>query len=151
MAANTKRRRAIRDQIEPGKLYGIDEALGLLKDMSKVKFTESVDVAVRLGIDPRKSDQVVRGATVLPHGTGKSVRVAPPPRKPGVGATRSPRPSASPPHQPLPALTPTSLAALLGDERRPVSPRAARYFDALANRTLPSGPLESRLHGQALE
>ena len=76
MAANTKRRRAIRDQIEPGKLYGIDEALGLLKDMSKVKFTESVDVAVRLGIDPRKSDQVVRGATVLPHGTGKSVRVA---------------------------------------------------------------------------
>ncbi len=74
--AKSKRIRAIREQIEPGKVYGVDEALDLLKSMSKVKFTESVDVAVRLGVDPRKSDQVVRGALVLPHGTGKSVRVA---------------------------------------------------------------------------
>jgi large subunit ribosomal protein L1 len=66
----------IREQLEPGKQYPLDEALSLLKDLSKVKFTESVDVAVRLGIDPRKSDQVVRGSTVLPHGTGKEVRVA---------------------------------------------------------------------------
>jgi len=76
MVANTKRNRAIRERIEPGKQYPLDEALGLLKEMSKVKFTESVDVAVRLGVDPRKSDQVVRGSIVLPHGTGKDVRVA---------------------------------------------------------------------------
>ena len=76
MVAQTKRNRAIREKIEPGKQYAIDEALGLLKELSKVKFTESVDVAVRLGVDPRKSDQVVRGSTVLPHGTGKDVRVA---------------------------------------------------------------------------
>ena len=74
--AKTKRIRAMREQIEPGKAYSLDEALELLKSMSKVKFTESVDVAIRLGVDPRKSDQVVRGAIVLPHGTGKSVRVA---------------------------------------------------------------------------
>ncbi|WP_376689871.1 50S ribosomal protein L1 [Wenzhouxiangella sp. EGI_FJ10409] len=74
--AKSKRIRAMREQIEAGKSYGIDEALELLKSLSKVKFTESVDVAVRLGVDPRKSDQVVRGALVLPHGTGKSVRVA---------------------------------------------------------------------------
>jgi len=76
MAAQTKRNRAIREKIEPGKQYALDEALGMLKELSKVKFTESVDVAVRLGVDPRKSDQVVRGSTVLPHGTGKDVRVA---------------------------------------------------------------------------
>lgn len=76
MVAQTKRNRAIREKIEPGKQYAIDEALSLLKELSKVKFTESVDVAVRLGVDPRKSDQVVRGSTVLPHGTGKDVRVA---------------------------------------------------------------------------
>src|SRR6056297_4066125 len=76
MVAQTKRNRAIREKIEPGKHYAIDEALALLKDLSKVKFTESVDVAVRLGVDPRKSDQVVRGSTVLPNGTGKTVRVA---------------------------------------------------------------------------
>jgi len=76
MVAQTKRHRAIREKIEPGKQYAVDEALNLLKDLSKVKFTESVDVAVRLGVDPRKSDQVVRGSTVLPHGTGKDVRVA---------------------------------------------------------------------------
>jgi len=76
MVANTKRNRAIRERIEPGKHYPLDEALTLLKEMSKVKFTESVEVAVRLGIDPRKSDQVVRGSIVLPNGTGKDVRVA---------------------------------------------------------------------------
>lgn len=76
MVAQTKRNRAIREKIEPGKHYALDEALGMLKEFSKVKFTESVDVAVRLGVDPRKSDQVVRGSTVLPHGTGKDVRVA---------------------------------------------------------------------------
>jgi len=74
--ARSKRIRAMREQIEPGKAYSLDEALDLLKSLSKVKFTESVDVAIRLGVDPRKSDQVVRGAIVLPHGTGKSVRVA---------------------------------------------------------------------------
>jgi large subunit ribosomal protein L1 len=76
MVAYSKRNRAIRERIEPGKHYPLDEALNLLKELSKVKFTESVEVAVRLGIDPRKSDQVVRGSIVLPHGTGKDVRVA---------------------------------------------------------------------------
>lgn len=76
MATKSKRIRAIREQLEPGKSYPLDEALGLLKSMSKLKFTESVEVAIRLGVDPRKSDQAVRGAVVLPHGTGKSVRVA---------------------------------------------------------------------------
>jgi large subunit ribosomal protein L1 len=68
--------KAIREQIEPGKAYSIDEALELLKGASKVRFKESVDVAIRLGVDPRKSDQNVRGSTVLPNGTGKTVRVA---------------------------------------------------------------------------
>jgi len=76
MAAQTKRNRAIRDGIDRTRQYPIDEALLLLKDLSKVRFTESVDVSVRLGVDARKSDQVVRGSTVLPHGTGKSARVA---------------------------------------------------------------------------
>ena len=76
MAKLTKRIKAIRAKLMPGKLYPIDEALGLLKDVSSVKFRESVDVAVNLGVDPRKSDQVVRGATVLPNGTGNTVRVA---------------------------------------------------------------------------
>jgi large subunit ribosomal protein L1 len=76
MAKLGKRMKAIREQIEPGKAYSIDEALEILKTASKVKFKESVDVAVRLGIDPRKSDQNVRGSTVLPNGTGKTVRVA---------------------------------------------------------------------------
>ena len=74
--ARGKRLTAIRAQLQPGKNYSIEEALELLKSASKVKFTESVDVAIRLGVDPRKSDQVVRGAIVLPNGTGKSVRVA---------------------------------------------------------------------------
>lgn len=76
MAKLTKRMRAIREKVESGKLYGAEEAFVLLKELSKVKFAESVDVAVNLGVDPRKSDQVVRGATVLPNGIGKQVRVA---------------------------------------------------------------------------
>lgn len=74
--AKGKRIRALREKIEPNRLYAIDEALQLLKEGSSVKFSESVEVAVNLGVDPRKSDQVVRGSTVLPNGTGKSVRVA---------------------------------------------------------------------------
>ena len=76
MATSSKRNKAIREQIEPGKIYAIEEALELLKKVSNLKFTESVDVAIRLGVDPKKSDQNVRGATVLPNGTGKTVRVA---------------------------------------------------------------------------
>ena len=72
----SKRIKAIREKVAPGKAYSIDEALGLIKDLSTVKFAESVDVSVNLGVDPRKSDQVVRSSTVLPNGTGKSVRVA---------------------------------------------------------------------------
>lgn len=76
MAKLSKRAKAIREKTEPGKQYAIDEALGMLSDLSSVKFKESVDVSVNLGVDPRKSDQVVRSSTVLPHGTGKTVRVA---------------------------------------------------------------------------
>jgi large subunit ribosomal protein L1 len=76
MAKLTKRVRVIREAIRPGQQYSIDEALRLLKELSTVKFAEAVDVAVNLGVDPRKSDQAVRGAAVLPNGTGKSVRVA---------------------------------------------------------------------------
>jgi len=76
MAKLTKRAKAIREKVEQGKQYAIDEALSLLQELSSVKFKESIDVSVNLGIDPRKSDQAVRGATVLPNGTGKSVRVA---------------------------------------------------------------------------
>lgn len=76
MARLTKRQKAINEKIEPEKVYELNAALELLKVVSAVKFNESVDVAVNLGIDPRKSDQVVRGATVMPNGTGKTVRVA---------------------------------------------------------------------------
>lgn len=76
MAKLTKRIKAIREKIEPGKTYSLEEAIKLLKEVSAVKFVESVDVSLNLGVDPRKSDQVVRGAVVLPNGTGKSVRVA---------------------------------------------------------------------------
>ena len=76
MAGKSKRNNAIHEQIEIGKVYGVEDALELLKKFSTVKFKESVDVAIRLGVDPRKSDQNVRGATVLPNGTGKTVRVA---------------------------------------------------------------------------
>jgi len=76
MAKLTKRTRAIREKIEAGRLYPIEEAFGLLKEISSVKFRESVEVCINLGVDARKSDQVVRGSTVLPKGTGKTVRVA---------------------------------------------------------------------------
>lgn len=76
MAKLTKRMRVIRDKVDVTKQYDINEAIALLKELATAKFTESVDVAVNLGIDARKSDQNVRGATVLPHGTGRSVRVA---------------------------------------------------------------------------
>jgi len=75
MAKLTKRQRALAEKITAGKVYAVEEALSLLKEISTVKFAETVDVAVNLGIDPRKSDQVVRGATTLPNGTGKDVRV----------------------------------------------------------------------------
>src|SRR5487761_2657088 len=76
MANISKRMRAIKEKLTPGKQYAVDEAISLIKEFSKLKFRESVDVAVNLGIDAKKSDQVVRGSTVLPHGTGKTVRVA---------------------------------------------------------------------------
>lgn len=74
--AQTKRQKTILAAVVPGKSYPIDEALKIVKDNSKTKFVEAVDVAVRLGVDAKKSDQQVRGSTVLPAGTGKSVRVA---------------------------------------------------------------------------
>ncbi len=76
MAKLSKRMKLIREKVQPGKVYAMDEAVSLLKELSKTKFLESVEVAVNLGVDPRKSDQVVRSSTVLPHGTGKTVRVA---------------------------------------------------------------------------
>lgn len=74
--AQSKRQQKITAKVTPGKHYGINDALALLKEVSSVKFDETVDVAINLGIDTRKSDQTVRGATVLPNGTGKTVRVA---------------------------------------------------------------------------
>jgi len=74
--ALSKRNKMIREKVDGNKQYEVEEAFSLLKELSKVKFDESVDVAVNLGIDPRKSDQVVRGSSVLPNGTGKTVRVA---------------------------------------------------------------------------
>jgi len=76
MAKIAKRTKAIRASVTPGKLYPVDQAIGLIKQGATAKFRESVDVAINLGIDAKKSDQNVRGSTVLPHGTGKSVRVA---------------------------------------------------------------------------
>lgn len=76
MAKIGKRYRALVDKVTPGKAYAVDEALRILKENSKTKFVESIDVAVRLGIDAKKSDQVVRGSTLMPAGTGKTVRVA---------------------------------------------------------------------------
>jgi large subunit ribosomal protein L1 len=72
----TKARKAANDKIEPGKTYAAEQALQLVKELAKAKFVESVDVAINLGIDPKKSDQVVRGSTVLPNGSGKKVRIA---------------------------------------------------------------------------
>lgn len=76
MAKISKRKAAIREQVDPVKVYPLDEALDLLKKLASAKFNESVEVAVNLGVNARKSDQNVRGSTVMPHGTGKSVRVA---------------------------------------------------------------------------
>jgi len=76
MAKVSKRVAALREKIDRNRVYGLDEALNLIKECATAKFDESIDVAVNLGIDPRKSDQVVRGSVVLPAGTGKSVRVA---------------------------------------------------------------------------
>ncbi|AKH21358.1 50S ribosomal protein L1 [Sedimenticola thiotaurini] len=76
MAKLSKRARAIKEKVEIGKQYEITDAVQLLKELSTVKFGESLDVSVNLGVDPRKSDQNVRGSTVLPNGTGKVVRVA---------------------------------------------------------------------------
>ncbi|MCW8826623.1 MAG: 50S ribosomal protein L1 [Gammaproteobacteria bacterium] len=76
MAKLTKRAKAIAEKVEPGKSYAIDDAIALLQDLPKAKFKESIDVSINLGVDPRKSDQVVRGSSVLPNGTGKDVRVA---------------------------------------------------------------------------
>ena len=76
MAKSTKRSRAIAEKLDRQKQYPITEAVDLLNEFARAKFKESIDISVNLGIDPRKSDQAVRGATTLPHGTGKSVRVA---------------------------------------------------------------------------
>ncbi|CAD9195751.1 MAG: 50S ribosomal protein L1 [Acinetobacter bohemicus] len=76
MAKLTKRQKAIAAAIEANKVYTLEEAVQVLNDLPAVKFKESLDVSVNLGVDPRKSDQVVRGATTLPAGTGKTVRVA---------------------------------------------------------------------------
>jgi len=76
MPAVTKRAKAIRAKVDPQKLYPVADALNLVKECAVAKFDESIDVAVQLGVDAKKSDQVVRGSVVLPSGTGKSVRVA---------------------------------------------------------------------------
>ncbi len=76
MAKMTKRAKLIAEKVDSTKIYGFEDAASLLKDLPAAKFKESIDVAVNLGVDPRKSDQVVRGSTVLPNGTGKDVRVA---------------------------------------------------------------------------
>lgn len=89
MAKLSKRMQAVREKIEHGKLYAADEAFALLNELPKAKFVESIDVAVNLGVDPRKSDQVVRGATVLPNGTGKTVRVAVFTQGPNVEAAKA--------------------------------------------------------------
>lgn len=88
MAKLSKRTKAFIEKIEAGKLYPIEEALTLLKDMPATKFEQSVDVSVNLGVDPRKSDQTVRGSTVLPNGTGKDVRVAVFAQGPGAEAAK---------------------------------------------------------------
>ncbi|MGO4704054.1 50S ribosomal protein L1 [Dyella sp. 2RAB6] len=76
MAKLTKRLKTAHAAVQPGKLYGLEEALKIVKDNAKAKFAESVDVSVRLGIDAKKSDQGVRGSSLLPHGTGKTIKVA---------------------------------------------------------------------------
>ncbi len=76
MAKLSKRQKAIREKVVAGRVYDFDAAVALLKEFASTKFSETVDAAINLGVDPKKSDQVVRGATTLPNGTGKTVRVA---------------------------------------------------------------------------
>lgn len=76
MAKLNKRHKLFREKVDPTRSYSLDEAVGLLKETATAKFNETVEVAIKLGIDARKSDQAVRGATTLPHGTGSDVRVA---------------------------------------------------------------------------
>ena len=76
MAKLSKKQRLISEKVDPDKVYTLDEAVDVLNAVSSGKFEESLDVSINLGVDPRKSDQVVRGATTLPHGTGKNMRVA---------------------------------------------------------------------------
>lgn len=76
MAKLTKRQKLFAEKVDAARFYPVDEALGLIKELANAKFPESIEVAVNLGVDPRKSDQVVRGSTVLPNGTGKQVRIA---------------------------------------------------------------------------
>ena len=76
MAKLSKRGKAFRERVDKDKHYSIEDAVGILTELSKVKFKESLDISVNLGVDPRKSDQGVRGSTVLPNGSGKNVRVA---------------------------------------------------------------------------
>ncbi len=89
MAKLSKRQKAIQAKVTAGKMYAAEDAFNLLQQVSSVKFAESVDVAINLGVDPRKSDQVVRGSTVLPNGTGKSVRVAVFTQGPNVEAAKA--------------------------------------------------------------
>ena len=76
MAVLSKAKKSARERVEQGKAYAADDAFELVKELAAAKFAESIDVAVNLGVDPKKSDQVVRGSTVLPNGTGKTVKVA---------------------------------------------------------------------------
>ncbi len=76
MAKISKRVRAVREGVDPAKLYGLDEAIALLKDRATAKFDETIEVAMNLGVDPRHADQMVRGVCNLPNGSGRTVRVA---------------------------------------------------------------------------
>lgn len=76
MAKLSKRVRAFKEKVQPGKAYAFDDAVALLKELATAKLNETIEVSVNLGVDARKSDQAVRGATTLPHGTGSHVRVA---------------------------------------------------------------------------
>ena len=73
MAKLSKRVKAFRERVDKDKHYSIEDAVGILTELSKVKFKESLDISVNLGVDPQKSDQVVRGSTVLPNGSGKKL------------------------------------------------------------------------------
>ena len=87
MAAVAKRQKAWTEKLQPGRAYPIEEALALVKEFATAKFNEAVDVAVNLGVDAAKSDQQVRGSTVMPNGTGKKVRVAARPSRARSGRT----------------------------------------------------------------